>query len=138
MMGIFSVYCIQANLCYYLTVYNENSIIGVFRSTMQYYVYIMASKTRVIYTGMTNDLERRVYVHKHGLLPGFSRKYRCKRLVFFEDSPDVNAAIQREKQIKDWNRGKKVALIESMNPQWDDLCLDWFEDNINPMSDVSK
>ena len=105
---------------------------------MQYYVYIMASKTRVIYTGMTNDLERRVYVHKHGLLPGFSRKYRCKRLVFFEDSPDVNAAIQREKQIKDWNRGKKVALIESLNPQWDDLCLDWFEDNINPMSDVSK
>lgn len=92
---------------------------------MQYYVYIMASYRRVLYTGMTNNLERRVYEHKRNLLPGFTSKYRVNRLVYFEETPDVRAAIEREKQIKGWLRSKKIALIESANPDWHDLSTDF-------------
>jgi len=93
----------------------------------QYYVYIMASWSRVLYVGVTNDLERRVLEHKNGLLPGFTSRYRVTRLAYFETHERVTDAIEREKQIKGWRREKKVALIESMNPTWRDLAEDWFK-----------
>jgi len=89
-----------------------------------YYVYIMSSPSRTLYTGMTNNLARRAHEHKAGLVPGFTTKYRITRLVYVEQTDDVRAAIAREKQIKSWSRAKKVALIESVNPQWHDLAED--------------
>ena len=94
----------------------------------QYYVYIVASKSRVLYTGVTNDLKRRAYEHKHKLIPGFTSKYNVDRLVYFEATSDVHAALAREKQIKGWLRSKKIALIESSNPRWEDLSKDWLEE----------
>jgi len=91
----------------------------------QYYVYIMTNKSRTLYTGVTNDLERRVYEHKQKLVPGFTSKYNITRLVYFETTEDIRAAIEREKQIKGWLRSKKVALIESENPEWRDLSVGW-------------
>ena len=87
----------------------------------RYFVYILASKTRVLYTGVTNDLFRRTLEHKQGVDKGFTSRYRVKRLVYFEETNDIRAAIAREKQIKGWLRKKKVALIESLNPKWKDL-----------------
>ena len=92
-----------------------------------YYIYIMASKTRVIYTGMTNNLERRVYEHKEKLFKGFTSRYNVTRLVYYEYTNDVNAAILREKEIKAWRREKKIKLIESTNPEWQDLSDGWYE-----------
>ena len=89
-----------------------------------YFVYIMASRSGVLYVGVTNDIARRVVEHKEGIVPGFTSKYKVKRLVYFEDGTDVNAAIAREKQIKNWRREKKVRLIERVNPNWDDLSED--------------
>ena len=86
----------------------------------------MASKSRVLYTGVTNNLERRVYEHKNKLIEGFTSKYNVDRLVHYEETNDVNVAIAREKQIKGWLRSKKIALIESANPQWKDLSLEWY------------
>jgi putative endonuclease len=87
----------------------------------QYYVYIMASQSGVLYTGVTNDLSRRVHEHKEGLIPGFTQKYKVCQLVYYETTNNVNAAIAREKQIKGWRREKKVKLVETINPGWDDL-----------------
>jgi putative endonuclease len=81
----------------------------------------MTNKSGTLYTGVTNNLERRIYEHKHHLVNGFTKKYRIERLVYFEETNDINAAISREKQIKGWVRKKKIALIESMNPDWKDL-----------------
>ena len=92
----------------------------------KYYVYIMASRSRVIYTGVTNNLERRVQEHKDKLVEGFTSKYNVNQLVYFEETNDVNAALNREKQIKGWLRVKKIALIESVNPAWKDLSLEWY------------
>ena len=87
-----------------------------------YYVYIMASKKHgVLYVGMTSDIKRRVYEHKNGLTEGFTEKYLVHRLVYFETTPDVNAAIAREKQLKRWKRQWKIELIEKENPEWQDL-----------------
>ena len=86
-----------------------------------YYVYIMASRSGVLYTGVTNDLNRRVGEHKEGQIPGFTRTYKVNRLVYYESMQEVNAAIAREKQIKRWRREKKVKLIETINRGWDDL-----------------
>jgi putative endonuclease len=94
----------------------------------QYYVYILASRSRNLYVGVTNELERRVYEHKQKLVPGFTTKYNIDRLVYFETTQDVDVAISREKQIKGWLRTRKIALIESMNPTWDDLSASWFEE----------
>ena len=91
----------------------------------QYYVYIMSSPSRTLYTGMTNDLQRRVYEHKQKLIPGFTASYNINRLAYFEETSDVKSAIARAKQIKGWTRAKKIALIESTNPQWQDLSADW-------------
>ena len=91
-----------------------------------YYVYIMTNKTRTLYTGVTNNLERRVHQHKGKLIPGFTSQYNLTRLVYFEVFGDVRAAIQREKQIKGWLRAKKVASIIAGNPAWRDLSQDWY------------
>ncbi|MGB3330322.1 MAG: GIY-YIG nuclease family protein [Thermomicrobiales bacterium] len=91
-----------------------------------YYVYIMASASRTIYIGMTNNLERRVWQHKAGTIDGFSRKYRTSRLVYIEDFGDVRDAIAREKQLKGWLRARKIALIEERNPRWNDLAWNWY------------
>ena len=96
--------------------------------TKTYYVYIMANKHRTIYTGMTNDLQKRVYQHKTKSIPGFTGRYGVVNLVYYESTNDVHVAIAREKQIKGWLRSKKVALIESMNPQWRDLADEWYGD----------
>jgi len=94
----------------------------------QYYVYIMTNRSGTLYTGVTNNLERRVYEHKHKLVPGFTKKYNITKLVYYDVSPDVRAAIEREKEIKGWLRRKKIALIESVNPEWRDLSEDWYDD----------
>lgn len=87
-----------------------------------YWVYILSNLTRsTIYTGVTNDLVRRLHEHREGLLAGFSKKYRTHSLVYLEETSDIVAAITREKQLKGWTRAKKNALIESMNPHWEDL-----------------
>jgi putative endonuclease len=91
-----------------------------------YSVYIVASKSRAIYIGMTSNLERRVYEHKNNLVDGFSKKYRCHRLVYFESFDEVRKAIDREKQLKRWNRAKKICLIERQNPTWEDLAAELF------------
>jgi len=94
--------------------------------TKQYYVYIMTNRSKTLYTGVTNDLIRRVYEHKNKMVEGFTKKYNIMKLVYFEETSDVQAAIEREKQIKGWLRSKKIALIESKNPEWKDLSEGWF------------
>ena len=91
-----------------------------------YYVYIVASPSRTIYTGVTNDLERRMWEHKQNRVKGFTSKYGVNRLVYFEEHRTIDDAIAREKQIKGWRREKKIALIEAENPKWRDLGHDWF------------
>jgi putative endonuclease len=86
-----------------------------------YYVYIVSSPSRTLYTGVTNDLERRVNEHKSGAFDSFTKRYRVDRLVYFQETNDVNAAIVAEKQIKGISRSKKIALIEAENPTWQDL-----------------
>ena len=81
----------------------------------------MTNKSGTLYTGVTNNLERRIYEHKHHLVKGFTSKYKIGKLVYFEETNDIHAAISREKQIKGWLRKKKIALIESINPGWKDL-----------------
>ena len=87
-----------------------------------YYVYILASKRNgTLYIGVTNDLIRRVYEHKQDLVKGFTKKYKVHRLVYFEHTPDINSAFNREKQLKKWKRKWKIALIEKENLEWRDL-----------------
>lgn len=90
-----------------------------------YYTYIVASRTRVLYIGVTNDLERRVWQHKKGIYDGFTKEYRCHHLVWFERYASATSAIAREKQLKGWKRSKKTALIERGNLAWRDLSEDW-------------
>ncbi len=90
-----------------------------------YYVYILASKSRRLYAGVTNNLERRVFEHKNKLVEGFTKQYHIDRLVHFEETSDVLSAISREKQIKARGRAKKVALVEAGNPTWEDLAESW-------------
>jgi putative endonuclease len=105
----------------------------------EYYVYILSNKRGALYTGVTNDLARRVYEHKNKLIEGFTKKYNITRLVYFESCGDVRAAIEREKKIKGLLRSKKVELIKSMNPRWDDLSAIWSEShNISPPPDSSS
>ncbi|MBE0481397.1 MAG: GIY-YIG nuclease family protein [Dehalococcoidia bacterium] len=86
----------------------------------------MASQSRVLYTGITNNLERRVSQHKCRSTQGFTSRYSIRKLVYFEETPDVLSAIAREKQIKGWIRKKKIALIEDSNPGWADLSDGWY------------
>lgn len=88
----------------------------------QFYVYILTNPTRsVLYTGVTNDLRKRVFQHREKLVPGFTSRYNLSKLVFFEATPDVTSAITREKQIKGGSRARKISLIDAMNPEWNDL-----------------
>jgi putative endonuclease len=93
-----------------------------------YYVYIMNSPLGTLYTGMTNDLKRRVYQHKHKLIEGFTEKYNVTRLAYCEETQDVQTAIAREKEIKSWRRSKKLGLIKSLNPKWQDLSDGWYDE----------
>jgi putative endonuclease len=93
----------------------------------EYYVYILASLSRRLYVGMTNDLRRRVCEHKSGIIPGFTQDYRITRLVYFEQTGDVLTAIARETHLKRWPRWRKERLIEVQNTGWLDLSVDWFQ-----------
>jgi putative endonuclease len=90
-----------------------------------YHIYIMASASRVLYTGVTNNIQRRGFQHREKQVPGFSAQYNVKELVYLESFGDVRVAIAREKLIKGWLRLKKIALIESLNPGWKDLSVEW-------------
>lgn len=91
-----------------------------------YYVYILTNwDNKVIYTGVTNNLERRIYEHKNKLVDGFTKKYNVNKLVYYDGTTDVKSAISREKQIKGWTRKKKNDLVETMNPNWEDLSKQW-------------
>ena len=104
----------------------------------QYYVYMMTNRSRTLYTGVTNDHERRVYEHKRKLVKGFTERYNITRLVHYEATSDVHVAIAREKQIKGWLRAKKLALIESTNPEWKDLSAGWYNDSDFASRDPSR
>src|SRR6202161_3119460 len=97
------------------------------RPAKQFHVYIMTNRPRshVLYTGITGNLSRRVFQHKNKLVPGFTSRYNLTRLVYYECFVYPDAAIAREKEIKGWRRSKKIRLIESMNPLWDDLAAQW-------------
>ena len=97
------------------------------REPKTYFVYIMANRSKTLYTGVTNSLIRRVHEHKMGTGSGFAAKYRLDRLVYFERFEDIHNAIEREKRIKGWLRGKKIALIVSVDPAWRDLSREWYE-----------
>ena len=91
-----------------------------------YYVYILTNwNNKVLYTGATNNLERRLYEHRNELADGFTKRYHVHKLVYYDTTTDATAAIAREKQIKGWTRQKKNALIETLNPEWRDLSKDW-------------
>ena len=95
------------------------------------YMYMMGSASRrALYTGVTTRLGKRVWEHKSDLIEGFSSKYKCHRLVYFETFTHVKDAIAREKQVKSWRREKKNKLVESKNPTWKDLAVDWFTDKL--------
>ena len=88
---------------------------------MPFYVYIMTNEAKTLYIGVTNDLLRRVREHREGIVPGFTRKYGVKRLVYYETYQDIRDAIHREKAMKEWRRDWKISLIEQSNPEWVDL-----------------
>jgi putative endonuclease len=104
----------------------NGSFIPLTNMKKRYYIYMLSNTSKMIYTGMTGDLERRVYEHKNKLVDGFTKKYNLHTLVYYDWTDDVGYAIKREKQIKKWSRIKRVKLIESMNPKWEDLAKDWF------------
>ena len=96
------------------------------RSSGRYFVYLLTNwNNKVIYVGVTNDLERRVYEHKHKLVEGFAKKYNLNKLVYFEETQDIVSAITREKEIKKWRREKKNQLVNRANAEWADLSLRW-------------
>lgn len=93
---------------------------------MLYYIYMLTNwNGKVLYTGITNDLTRRLYEHQHELIDGFTKKYHVGKLVYFESTSDVSSAIAREKEIKGWRREKKNGLVASTNPEWKDLATNW-------------
>ena len=93
----------------------------------QYYVYIMTNRSRALYTGVTSNLARRVWEPKNHLIPGFTSNYKIDRLVHYESTPSIQAAIRREKEIKAWSRARKIALVAADNPWWDDRAEDWYD-----------
>jgi len=98
----------------------------------RYFVYILANRSGTLCTGVTNDLRRRIYEHKHGLTGGFTKQYNIDRLMYYESTTDIRSAIAREKEIKGWVRARKVALIESTNRDWKNLAADWFSNEPAP------
>ena len=95
----------------------------------RYHFYIMASRSRTLYCGVTSKLEKRVWQHKNHRIPGFTDRYNIERLVYCEHHSDIRSAIAREKQIKRWSRQKKLTLIERQNSTWLDLSEDWYQEN---------
>src|SRR2546423_6570309 len=98
-----------------------------YRRMRTYFVYLMASRSRVLYVGVTNDLTRRASEHKRGLTAGFTSRYHITRLVYFEELADIRDAIVREKESQGWVRSRKLAMIERRNPTWEDLAEKWFQ-----------
>ena len=96
------------------------------RERKTYSVYIVGSLSGTLYVGMTSILRRRVFEHKFHRFEGFTDKYKAERLLYWESLDEVVKAISREKQLKGWSRAKKIALIESVNPRWEDLARDWY------------
>lgn len=92
------------------------------------YVYILSNRSKTLYIGVTGDLQRRMYEHRHKLINGFTKKYNLTSLVYFETFNNMQSAIQREKQLKNWHREWKINLIESTNPGWKDLSEDFNSD----------
>ena len=99
------------------------------RKPKRFWVYILTNRPRshVLYTGITSDLQQRTFQHKNKLIHGFASRYNLTRLVYYEMFYRADQAIAREKEIKGWLRIKKIRLIESMNPHWDDLAAGWYE-----------
>ena len=93
-----------------------------------FYVYILTNSARTLYVGVTNDLERRIWQHRHGGGESFTRRYRLTMLAYCENYETPSAAIAREKELKGWRRARKIELIERANPQWLDLAADWFRE----------
>jgi len=100
-----------------------------------YFVYVMSNESKMIYVGVTNSMRHRVALHKKKLVAGFTQRYNLYKLVHYETFPDIRRAIAREKQLKGWLRTKKVALIVSHNPNWNDLAADWFVKSPEPARD---
>jgi putative endonuclease len=96
--------------------------------TSEYYVYIVTNKSWTLYTGVTNDLTRRLWEHKRGTVKGFTSRYRIGKLIYYETFGDIRDAIAREKQIKGWTRARKMALVKAANPTWKDLSAGWFQE----------
>jgi putative endonuclease len=95
------------------------------KDAKQYYVYILTNKgNTVLYIGVTNNLERRIFEHKNKLVEGFTKKYNLNKLIYYEMTEDINSAIEREKQLKNWHRDWKINLIKRFNPMWKDLGID--------------
>ena len=106
------------------------------RMPRQFYVYILANRSRTLYVGVTNDITRRMLHHRAGIASRFTDRYGITRLAYVEITNTPQDAIAREKQIKGWSRAKKVALIETANPTWDDLAKDWFENEADLCREV--
>jgi len=103
------------------------------RSHYRYWIYILANTpSGTIYVGFTNSLRRRIWEHKTGAAPGFTKQYGLKSLIYFEEFRDVRMAIQREKEIKGWTRSRKIALFREINPMWRDLATDWYPNLAQP------
>ncbi|HEY4756006.1 MAG TPA: GIY-YIG nuclease family protein [Ignavibacteriaceae bacterium] len=90
-----------------------------------YFIYIMTNNSKTLYIGVTNDLRRRIYEHKNKLIDGFTKNYNITKLVYYESCSSIDAAIRRERQLKNWHRQWKINLIESINQDWKDLSLDF-------------
>ena len=91
-----------------------------------YYVYLLTNwNDKVMYVGVTSNLERRLYEHKNKLVKGFTEKYNIHKLVYYEETPDIKVALSREKEIKKWRREKKNSLVIAVNPEWKDLSVEW-------------
>lgn len=97
------------------------------RGNRQYYVYIMTNRSETLYVGVTGNLEQRIEQHRTGKGSKFTSRYRVDRLIYFEVTSDVHAALEREKQIKSWSRKRKLDLVATTNPEWRDLSKDWYE-----------
>jgi len=103
-----------------------------------FWVYIMGSRSGTLYTGMTGFFDRRVGQHKIGAIDRFTKKYECDRLLYYEKYSAIGAAKRRERQIKGWRREKKIALIEKMNPRWEDLAEHWGREMLLPGQSLKK
>lgn len=97
------------------------------RLDYEFYIYLLASLSGTLYVGVTDDIARRFWEHKHDKIEGFSKRYQCHKLVYYECYQYIDEAIRREKQLKRWNRKKKEWLIKRTNPHWEDLAKDWYK-----------